>query len=93
MPERLTSLMVKAGFRPILPEGFGNLCCGQAFESKGLAEAADVKTAELAAALIYLAMAALVLHISREVIHHGSEVCVLLDLHRSSRGGTEWRNP
>jgi hypothetical protein len=36
-------------------------------------------------------MAALVLHISREVIHHGSEVCVLLDLHRSSRGGTEWR--
>ena len=52
VPERLTSLMVKAGFRPILPEGFGNLCCGQAFESKGLAEAADAKTAELAAALI-----------------------------------------
>lgn len=52
VPERLTALMVKAGFRPILPDSFGNLCCGQAFESKGLAEAADAKTAELAAALI-----------------------------------------
>jgi D-lactate dehydrogenase len=52
VPERLTSLMVKAGFRPIFPDGLSNLCCGQAFESKGLAEAADAKTEELAAALI-----------------------------------------
>jgi hypothetical protein len=35
-------------------------------------------------------MAALVLHISREVIHHGSELCVIRDLYRSSRAGTEW---
>jgi D-lactate dehydrogenase len=52
VPERLTSLMVKAGYRPIFPEGYTSLCCGQAFESKGLDEAADAKTAELAAALI-----------------------------------------
>jgi len=35
-------------------------------------------------------MAALVLHISREVIHHGSELCLLLDLYRNSQGGTNW---
>ena len=28
-------------------------------------------------------MAALVLHISREVIHHGSELCLLRDLYRT----------
>jgi D-lactate dehydrogenase len=52
VPERLTSLMVKAGFRPIFPDGLSGLCCGQAFESKGLADVADAKTAEMAAALI-----------------------------------------
>jgi len=35
-------------------------------------------------------MASLVLHISREVIHHGSELCVLRDLYRASNAGTEW---
>ena len=29
-------------------------------------------------------MAALVLHISREVIHHGSELCLIRDLYRTS---------
>jgi hypothetical protein len=33
-------------------------------------------------------MAALVLHISREAIHHGSEVCLLRDLFRATQG---WR--
>lgn len=32
-------------------------------------------------------MAALVLHINREVIHHAAEVAVLRDLYRASRGG------
>lgn len=32
--------------------------------------------------------AALVLHISREVIHHGSELCVLRDLHRCAHSST-----
>lgn len=31
-------------------------------------------------------MAALVLHISREAIHHGSELCLLRDLYRHTRG-------
>lgn len=32
-------------------------------------------------------MAALVLHIHREVIHHGAEICLLRDLYRASPGG------
>ena len=36
-------------------------------------------------------MAALVLHISREVIHHGSELCLVRDLYRASQGGTDWQ--
>ena len=36
-------------------------------------------------------MAALVLHISREVIHHGAESCIIRDIYRSSHGGTDWR--
>ncbi len=34
-------------------------------------------------------MAALVLHISREAIHHGSELCLLRDLHRVTANGRE----
>ena len=34
-------------------------------------------------------MAALVLHISREAIHHGSELCLLRDLYRATNGGQE----
>lgn len=52
VPDRLVSLMVKAGYRPIFPDGLAGLCCGQAFESKGLDREADAKTAELAAAVI-----------------------------------------
>jgi hypothetical protein len=32
-------------------------------------------------------MAALVLHINREIIHHGAEVALLRDLYRASEGG------
>lgn len=34
-------------------------------------------------------MAALVLHISREVIHHGAEICLLRDLYRATNDGRE----
>ena len=34
-------------------------------------------------------MAALVLHISREAIHHGSELCLLRDLYRATHGGRD----
>ncbi|MCP3803715.1 DinB family protein [Allokutzneria sp. A3M-2-11 16] len=34
--------------------------------------------------------AALVLHINREVIHHGAEVATLRDLYRASDGGRTW---
>ncbi|HIJ61840.1 MAG TPA: FAD-binding oxidoreductase [Rhodospirillaceae bacterium] len=44
-------VLARAGFRTILPDGLSDLCCGQPFESKGLAEVADDKSAELEAAL------------------------------------------
>ncbi len=37
-------------------------------------------------------MAALLLHITREVIHHGSELCLMRDLYRTSNAGTKWSN-
>jgi len=33
-------------------------------------------------------MAALVLHITREALHHGAEISLLLDLHDHRLGGT-----
>jgi D-lactate dehydrogenase len=51
LPEVMVSLMAKAGFRALFPEGLDGLCCGQAFESKGLARVADAKTEEMARAL------------------------------------------
>ena len=44
-------LLRKAGFDVIYPEAVDGFCCGQPFESKGLADAADRKSAELEAAL------------------------------------------
>jgi hypothetical protein len=35
-------------------------------------------------------MAALILHINREVLHHGAEVLLLRDLYRTSDGGRAW---
>jgi DinB superfamily len=35
-------------------------------------------------------MATLVLHITREVVHHGAELCLIRDLYRSSGAGTDW---
>ncbi len=40
LPEVIMELLVRAGYAPILPEGFDKLCCGQMLESKGMAEEA-----------------------------------------------------
>ncbi|MBN8440379.1 MAG: FAD-binding oxidoreductase [Thauera sp.] len=44
-------VLERAGYAPIVPEGVDALCCGQSFASKGMAEEADSKSAELEAAL------------------------------------------
>lgn len=45
-------VMGRAGYRAILPEGYQSLCCGQAYESKGLSDLADSKSAELERTLL-----------------------------------------
>ena len=50
--EVMTSLCRKAGFEVIFPDNMDNLCCGMIWESKGMPDIADRKTAELEAALI-----------------------------------------
>jgi D-lactate dehydrogenase len=45
-------LLRRAGFDVIYPDGLDDFCCGQPFESKGLAAAADRKSGELEAALM-----------------------------------------
>lgn len=51
LPVAAERLFAKAGFGVVYPQDLGDLCCGQPFESKGLAETADRKSAELEAAL------------------------------------------
>jgi D-lactate dehydrogenase len=51
LPETAERLFRKAGFDVVYPARLSGLCCGQPFESKGLAEAADAKSSELEAAL------------------------------------------
>lgn len=51
LPVVAQRLFEKAGFAVVYPERLAALCCGQPFESKGLAEAADAKSAELAEVL------------------------------------------
>lgn len=52
VPERMTALLEKAGFQVIFPANLGNLCCGQSFESKGMADLADAKSSEMEKALL-----------------------------------------
>lgn len=42
----------KAGYEVVFPENLPDLCCGMIWESKGMPDIADAKTAELEAALI-----------------------------------------
>ncbi len=52
LPQVAQRLFERAGFDVSYPQGLDGLCCGQPFESKGLAQAADHKSAELEAALL-----------------------------------------
>ena len=49
--EEMMELLGKAGYEVVFPERMERLCCGTIWESKGLPEAADRKTAELEDAL------------------------------------------
>jgi len=51
LPTVTDRLLRRAGYAPIYPVGMDALCCGQPFESQGLIEAADRKSAELVDAL------------------------------------------
>ena len=46
------TLLLRAGYAPILPDDFEALCCGQMLASKGLAEDADAMSRRLAEALL-----------------------------------------
>ena len=48
----IQELLIRAGYAPILPEGFENLCCGQMLASKGLLEEAEDLSNTLEAALM-----------------------------------------
>ena len=52
LPEKTLSVLKKAGVQVLFPEKMDGLCCGQAFESKGFAQTADEKMAELSHALL-----------------------------------------
>ena len=49
--EETVELLGKAGYKVVFPKNMKNLCCGTIWESKGMPEVADRKTAELEAAL------------------------------------------
>ena len=49
--EETVELLAKAGFETVFPENMGELCCGTIWESKGMPDVADRKTAELETAL------------------------------------------
>ena len=50
--EVILELLRRAGYSPILPEGFDKLCCGQMLASKGMSSEADAMSAQLEAALL-----------------------------------------
>jgi D-lactate dehydrogenase len=52
LPTVTTRLLQRAGFAPRRLPALAELCCGQPFESKGLAEVADRKSEELLQALL-----------------------------------------
>lgn len=52
VPDALMSVLSKAGYEVIIPEGVSSLCCGMLFDSRGLKPAAGIKLAELQTALL-----------------------------------------
>ncbi|MEI8326349.1 MAG: (Fe-S)-binding protein, partial [Betaproteobacteria bacterium] len=55
LPEVIMALLVRAGYAPILPQGFDQLCCGQMMASKGLVEEADQMAQAVTQALLQAA--------------------------------------
>ena len=51
LPVVMARVLGRAGYEVVYPEGLDGLCCGQAFESKGLQATADAKAHELELAL------------------------------------------
>jgi D-lactate dehydrogenase len=51
LPTVAERLLQRAGFDVLYPAALAGLCCGQPFDSKGLVEAANLKSAELEGAL------------------------------------------
>lgn len=51
LPDVFVRLCHKAGYEVIFPSDMSGLCCGMIWESKGMPDLADAKTAELEAAL------------------------------------------
>jgi len=49
--DEVIQLMAKAGYKVIFPQGMEKMCCGQIWESKGMLDIADRKSAELEQAL------------------------------------------
>ncbi len=54
LAEVTVRLLEKARYSVLIPENIGKLCCGKAFETKGLLEEADAKAAEMEKALLEL---------------------------------------
>jgi len=52
LPQVTSSILKKSGYEIIYPENQDQLCCGQAFESKGFRAQADSKSNELSEALL-----------------------------------------
>ncbi len=50
--DTIIELCNKAGYEVVFPKGMKNLCCGMIWESKGMPDIADRKTAELERALL-----------------------------------------
>jgi len=50
--DKTIQLLKKAGYEIIVPDNVNNLCCGMAFSSKGLVDAAQRKQSELEATLL-----------------------------------------
>jgi len=52
LPQVTQSILKKSGYEIVYPDNLDQLCCGQAFESKGFKDQADRKSDELSEALL-----------------------------------------
>jgi D-lactate dehydrogenase len=52
LPDVVIELLTRAGYAPVLPDGFESLCCGLMLASKGLAEDAEQMAETVARALL-----------------------------------------